>query len=204
MTQEELHSWKTSMDQFVIHDIRVALQKDILEAGLIILTLVGIESLSGYYMGEKADRDTFISFLQTDFFPKTYHTLAEDIYRLRNKLLHDYTSTGDTVVLFRTEDQAHSHGLKHLHPIYPERQYPFCLVREKFSKDLLIAWDNFSSAVFSDKNLANNVLRRIQKTGRGFLIVTEIPKNPLEGISTDKLNQISDEGYAGGTIPYKL
>lgn len=204
MTQEEeLQLWKASMDQFVIHDIKVALQKDVLEAGLIILTLVGIESLSGYYMGKKADKDTFISFLQTDFFPKTYHAFAEDLYRFRNKLLHDYTSTGDTIILFRTEDQAHSQELKHLHPIYPGRPYPFCLVREEFGKDLLTAWDRFSSATFSDENLANNVLRRIQNTGRGFLIVKEIPRDPLEDISTGELNQASDEGYTGGTIPYK-
>lgn len=194
-----LRLWKESMEQFVIHDIKASLQKDVLEVGLIILTLIGIDSLSGYYVGEKASTQTFKKFIQTSYFPKSYHHLADDIYVLRNRLVHDYTSTRDKIVLFRTEEQAHDQGLRHLHPLRLTEKYPICFVRETFAKDFLEAWSRFSNDVTTDDKLANNVVSRVKKVGREFLVVKEIEAEPRTNESTH-----SGRNYTGGTIPYKI
>jgi hypothetical protein len=51
--------FREKFEAFVVGDVNKALQAGI-EVGLIILTTVGIECLSGYYAGRKADRGLFV------------------------------------------------------------------------------------------------------------------------------------------------
>jgi len=85
---EFIKSWKNWMEAFVIDDIKKALDKDALEVGLIILTLLGIECLSAYYTGKRdSDSGTFEKFMRK-YFPPAYTQYADKIYRsLRNGLI---------------------------------------------------------------------------------------------------------------------
>src|SRR5574341_400120 len=89
--REFMKGWKSWIEAFVVNDIKKALDKDALEVGLIILTLLGIECLSAYYTGKRdSDSSTFEKFIKK-YFPPNYAQYADKIYRsLRNGLAHSY------------------------------------------------------------------------------------------------------------------
>ncbi len=76
---QNINTWngfKQSFEQFVVNDIRKSLGAGV-EVGTIILTVVGIEALSGYFRGRKSDGETFKQFIQA-FMPQ-YAKYAEGI-----------------------------------------------------------------------------------------------------------------------------
>ncbi len=61
-----LHEWRIfreSFENFIVHDLRKSLEANI-EVSVIILTVIGIESLSGYFVGKKSDCVTFTKFIE--------------------------------------------------------------------------------------------------------------------------------------------
>jgi len=145
------------MENFVINDIRVSLNQDMLEVGLIILTMVGIDCISGYLAGKPADTNTFKQFVTSKYFPTAYHTVADDLFQLRNGLVHDYTSKNNMFEFSRREGE----GAPHLQTINAGQSYPISLNRETFAKDFLRAWERYSKDVFEDEDLAQRALARI-------------------------------------------
>src|SRR3954454_884609 len=90
--QHIIQEWKQSVENFVVSDIRGCLDRDILEVGLIILTLVGIDCLGGYFTGKPSEQETFREFISSNDFPPGYQNVAAELYGLRNGLVHDYTT----------------------------------------------------------------------------------------------------------------
>lgn len=94
-----LADWQKWFQDFAIEDIRKALDLETrnqpsLEIGLIILSLIGTEALSGYSAGKPADGTTFVDFVKA-YFPSAYGPYANQIYAsLRNGLAHDYVVKG--------------------------------------------------------------------------------------------------------------
>ena len=176
---------------FVVNDIRGSLNKDTLEVGLIILTMVGIDCISGYFAGRRADTTTFKQFVTSKYFPAAYHSLADDLFQLRNGLVHDYISKNNKFVFFRREGE----GIPHLERFRSKEGESIALNREVLAKDFLTAWERYSNDVFRDHTLAEQTLRRILEVGRGFLVV----KN-LTPLSTEEPHGPDSEQYRGGTI----
>jgi hypothetical protein len=77
--QQMLQDWKQSIEDFVISDIRGCLDRNILEVGLIILTLVGIDCLGGYFTGKPSEQETFREFISSKYFPPEYKNVAGDL-----------------------------------------------------------------------------------------------------------------------------
>ncbi|MFO7681726.1 MAG: hypothetical protein R6X34_16910 [Chloroflexota bacterium] len=176
MEHKDLIEWKASVEKFIISDIQISLNHDFLEVGLIILTMIGIDCLGGYYVGKPADADTFKAFLESIYFPKPYHQMSADLFYLRNGLVHDYTSKNGKFIFFRNQGD----GATHLQP-YVGNQYPIVLNRQIFAQDFLAAWEMYSRDVFQRPDLAEKALKRTQATGKGFFVV---------------------EWYSGGTVPW--
>src|SRR5947207_2018362 len=103
----ELQAWIEDIDKFVVNDIRKALEQDILETSLIILGIIGIDTLGGYYEGTPASTHSFVVFIE-EYFPKRYSPFAKLIFKcIRTGLLHDhiikkYGSLG-TVFIFNRD-----------------------------------------------------------------------------------------------------
>ncbi len=191
--QQLLNEWKQSMENFVVNDIRGSLNRDVLEVGLIILTMVGIDCLSGYFTGKPADKTTFKQFVTSKYFPAAYHSLADDLFQLRNGLVHDYTSKNNKFVFFRKEGD----GLPHLERFHNAEGESISLNREVLAKDFLTAWERYSSDVFRDRTLSEKALRRIFEAGRGFLVVKNITPLLIEEARDPNRAQ-----YSGGTISW--
>ena len=169
MTEDELFDkWKKWFYTFAIADIEHALDGDSLQIGLIILSLIATEALSGYYCGRPADRGTFVSFVER-YFPPEYVPYASDIYAsLRNGLAHDYIVKGTE----RAKNPFYLNGKvgePHLQRVNADEAYPIAFNRVQVAKDLLVAWRRYSREAESEPELFARVQRRI--AARGFMIV---------------------------------
>jgi hypothetical protein len=153
-------------DAFVVSDINKSLQAGV-EVGVIVLTTVGIECLSGYYAGEESKRRHFVKFMQ-DFMP-AYGGYADDIYGcIRNGLAHDYVIKVNLVekkgFVFKRDA-----GEPHL-VATPQNPNIIYLNREQFAKDFLDAQHKFFEMVESDQSAWDKAIRRL-KSQKGFLTV---------------------------------
>jgi hypothetical protein len=153
------YKFKESFEKFIIRDLEKALKANI-EVGTIILTVIGIESLSGYFVGEKSNGKTFKKFIDT--FMPAYSNHAESLYKcIRNGLAHDYIIKeyeGKSFLLTRDS------GGKHLEPVYGNNGW-FYLNREQFALDFLKAQKEFFLAVEKDVQIQERALRHLNKNG---------------------------------------
>lgn len=158
--------FREKFEVFVVGDVNKALQAGV-EVGVIILTTVGIECLSGYYAGKKAERKHFVKFMQ-DFMP-AYDSYADDIYGcIRNGLAHDYVINVNLVgkkgFIFKRDA-----GEPHL-VTTPQNPNVVYLNREQYAKDFLEARHKFFELVVSDLSAWDNAIQRL-KSQKGFLTV---------------------------------
>lgn len=189
--QETIAHWQQSIEKFIIEDIRKCIEHDFLESGLIILTLAGVECISGYFCGRKADQNTFCAFFDSKYFRNEYTTYSTQIYQcLRNGLVHDHTNKNNVFTLFRKVNDA-----PHLQKIYTDKGETISFNRENFANDLLNAWKTYSEEVFTDPRLAQNVIKRIGDKNRGFLVVKD---TILHQEKNGKSQQ--QKKYFGGTV----
>ena len=153
----EWENFRSSFEKFVVKDLEKALNTDI-EVGIIILTVFGIECLSGYFAGKDSDRETFKGFI--DKFMPTYSIHSKTIYNcIRNGLAHDYIIKeieGRSFLFTR------NHGEKHLVPVEGKPKW-YYLNRESFALDFLKAQKDFFEQVNRDEILSRSVLKRLQK-----------------------------------------
>jgi hypothetical protein len=175
--------FREKFEAFVVGDVNKALQAGI-EVGLIILTTVGIECLSGYYAGRKADRGLFVKFMQ-DFMP-VYSDYADDIYGcIRNGLAHDYVinvnRASKTGFIFVRDV-----GEPHLVAV-PESPNIIYLNREQYARDFLEAQYQFFETVESNQSAWDNAIQRL-KSQKGFLTVRS------EDELVDHLNRALSQG----------
>ncbi len=171
---EFIKGWKRWIEAFIINDIKKALDKDVLEVGLIILTLLGIECLSAYYTGRRnSSLSTFQKFLKK-YFPPTYAKYADKIYlSLRHGLAHSYVPARIKIgsaeitpfVMVRYQHEPH------LSPVQADHEYPLYFNRERFALDFIAAWEKYASDLNTDPQLQKNVTMRAQK---GFLVVDNV------------------------------
>ena len=73
---ERFEYWKKWFESSVIEDITKVLYSEARgqpspQIGLIILSLIGTEALSGYFAGREAGRSTFVEFIKV-YFPPAY------------------------------------------------------------------------------------------------------------------------------------
>jgi hypothetical protein len=168
--------WRTWIEAFVINDIKKALDKDMLEVSLIILSLLGTECLSAYWSGTRdSNSGTFSKFIG-EYFPPAYKDYSKAIYRsLRNGLFHNYVPVKIKIdskeimpfVMQRNKNEPH------LVPCKSGQRFPVYFNREIFARDFLAAWDKFSADLDQKPQLVKNVVARARK---GFLIVGDISK----------------------------
>lgn len=147
--------FRDSFEKFVVRDLEKSLRADI-EVGIIILTTIGIESLSGYFEGEPADGKTFKAFINK--FMPNYSDHAEAIYQcIRNGLVHDYIIKeweGKSFLFTRRQ------GERHLMPVDNKPGW-YYLNREYFALDFLKAQKNFFDEVNQNQKLYGKVLNRL-------------------------------------------
>ncbi len=159
----EWEDFRSSFEKFVVKDLEKALNANI-EVGIIILTAIGIECLSGYFAGKASDPETFKRFI--DKFMPTYSIHAETIYKcIRNGLAHDYIikeNEGRSFLFTRNR------GEKHLDPVEGKPGW-YYLNRESFALDFLKAQTDFFEQVNRDENLSMRALKRLRE--RSFLDV---------------------------------
>jgi len=178
--QEQWAEFCKYFDRFVVGDIEKSLKADI-EIGTIILTVIGIDCLSGYYAGQPTDRSLFVQFVN-EFMPR-YATYADDIYEcIRNGLAHDYIikTSPQTKRTFKfTRDD----GEDHLVTAVPD-PLGIYLNRVAFAKDFLDAKQNYFARVANEQALWDKAMQRLRK--RGFLTVLHenLPPSPSTNISS--------------------
>lgn len=171
---EFIRNWKRWIEVFVINDIKRALERDALEVGLIILTLLGADCISAYYTGtRKSGLATFEKFVKA-YFPPVYTPYAGAIYRsLRHGLAHSYVperikiGSKEQNLFVMTRDQ----GEPHLSPCQAGSDYPVFLNRAQFALDFIGAWEKYSEDVDGNPQLQKNIAARAQK---GFLVVDDV------------------------------
>jgi hypothetical protein len=176
-TTDQIDLWRKWIEDFVINDVRKALEGDTLEVGLIILSLLGTECLSGYYCGKKANRLTFVEFVNK-YFPPLYHPYAEFIYlSLRDGLVHDYIikkimiASTEQIPFVMNRDKSEPH----LSPLSPTRPFPIWFNRATFANDFLAAWGMYSVDIKNDPELLKNVIARAKTSS--FLIVGPVDES---------------------------
>ena len=158
-----LQKFRESFESFVVQDLLKALDAEI-EVGTIVLTVLGIESLSGYLIGDESNHETFKAFI--DNFMPEYSSHAVTLYKcIRNGLAHDYVIKEYQRKSFLFTRNA---GEKHLVPV-PQKNGWFYLNRHQFAVDFLEAQDYFFQELETDYELQENVLKRFKK--KGFLDV---------------------------------
>jgi hypothetical protein len=154
--RDYFHDWRENFERYAIADIRKILdvdklhrgtkqEKDNVSIGLILLTFIAIESLSGYYCGkEEADSDTRKSFIER-FFPNSYKPYITPIVDLRDALTHDYglAPSPQQIVMWHWSDEPHlktcvEKGITYL-----------SFSRARFAEDLLEAWKRYLAALRS-------------------------------------------------------
>jgi len=159
--------WQKSLEDFVINDITRAVQADNLEVGLIILTLIATECLSGYFSGRDANRQTFVAFVSR-YFPDSYKPYADTIYgKLRDGLLHDYIVKKGKPFTFIMNREV---GEPHL--VWYKTNKLMWFNRKQFAYDLLTAWEKYVADVTTDQQLYDNVKLRLKARGRLKVVPT--------------------------------
>jgi len=163
MTDPEYLEFRKSFYEFVVRDIEKAVLGNV-EAGTIIMTVMAIECISGYYEGKNSNAETFGNFIQA--FMPSYSAYAEDIYIcIRNGLAHDYIikeNNGKSFYFTRNG------GEKHLMPVDGKPGWIY-INRFQFAVDFLNAQQNYFSQLTSNKDLYRKALKRLRK--RSFLHV---------------------------------
>lgn len=164
MTAEEYAHWRKLIEDFIVNDIRILVGTDRVQVGLILLCMIGIDALGGYLAGSQSNSSkTFVSFIST-YFPPLYAPFADQIWKLRSSLLHDYvTNENDNFVLDH-------HEKPHLTPV--TQGNPVWFNRRQFALDFIRAWEDYALAVQSDASLQEKVKRRVRQ--RGILIFNSI------------------------------
>lgn len=188
MTNKNWDSFKSSFEQFIVGDIRKSLAANI-EVGTIILTVIGIECISGYFTGKESSPETFINFIQT--FMPDYAEVAEAIYKcVRNGLAHDYIIKEHGGLSFMFTRKI---GEPHL---VASETNPNCfyLNREQFAKDFLEAQHKYFKQVEVDQELSRRANKRLKK--KSFLTVFSFSQ-PIQFVSLDE-NRDEFE-YTGST-----
>jgi hypothetical protein len=191
--ETDWQKFKDSFEKFVVQDLQKSLKAGV-EVGVVILTAVAIECLSGYFEGKPADSKTFKSFIN-EFMPN-YSNHAETNYLcIRNGLAHDYIIKeydGKSFLFTR------SIGERHLIPVDNKPGW-YYLNREIFALDFLKAQEQFFAEVNQNQKLYNKVLKRLND--RSFLDVFSFQGNTIFIDS----NENADE-YNGttGTVSRKL
>jgi len=151
---------------FVADDIEKALNAG-LEVEVIILTVIGIDCLSGYYAGKETNRHFFVNFMK-DFMP-LYGSYADDIYScVRSGLAHDYVIKQNSKSK-RSFVFSRDRGEPHLVPTNANPDVIF-LNRETFARDFLKAQRKYFDKVENDQSTWNKALLRL-KGQKGFLTV---------------------------------
>lgn len=196
----ELQQFETYFTEFMVNDIKKALQSG-LEIAPIILVTIGIECLGGYYVGGKGERKPFIEFINA-FLPQ-YNYHADSIYTcIRNGLAHDYVIATDgnrnSFLFTRDEGEAHLSEVK-------EKPGWFYLNRERFTLDFLDAQREYFRQLKSTNELQKNARKRIhieRENGfkRGFLMVFYPDQDEHFGLSN--FDNGTDDGYSGITGAY--
>ncbi len=162
---EKLIEWRVWFRRFAVEDIQRALAdpKEQLQVGLIILSLLHTEALSGYFAGTGADRNTFAAFVRR-YFPATYQPHVKALYRLRNGLAHDYIPRGFVL--------SGKRGERHLQP--PDDSHPDLIVinRVAIAEDFVRVWENYSLDIETDAELQQKALARI--ASQGFMVVGQL------------------------------
>lgn len=174
--EEIIEKWKYWIQEFAINDIKKALEKDALEVGLIILTLLSIECLSAYYLGQSdSSPGTFEKFMKM-YFPPEYAKYAGKIYfSLRNGLIHSYVPNKlkiDSREIYPFV-MVGKKGEPHLTPCKPKHNFPVYFNRVQFAEDFLEAWGKFVNDIDGNAELQKKLISRAQK---GFLVVDNINK----------------------------
>jgi hypothetical protein len=157
--------FRRDFENFVVKDIQKSLDAEI-EVGVIILTVVGIDCLGGYYAGDESKKEYFVRFTQT-FMPSSYAIYAGDIYHcVRNGLVHAYVlnwkRSGRSFLLTRNQ------GEPHLIPV-PNNPEVIYLNRETFARDFLVAQLKYFEQIESDQAMWDNAMQRLRSMG--FLTV---------------------------------
>ena len=166
--REEIQNWINDMEKFSIGELRKAVEKDDLEVGLIILTVVGIDCLGAYLAGRQdVVPQTFKDFINK-YFSLTYqqHQMIDNIYILRCGLVHQYKINDDKFYFVRDESEGH-----HLAPVAINGKPRIIFNRKIFAKDFLKAWEDYSKEIFENDQLAENVLKKVKQC----LVVSGIP-----------------------------
>jgi hypothetical protein len=155
------HTFKDSFERFVVQDLKKSLKANV-EVGVIILTTIGIDCLSGYFTGKESDGDTFKKFI--DRFMPNYSPHAVTLYKcVRNGLAHKYIiKEYEQKSFLFTRNKAE----KHLVPV-EHKQGWFYLNREQFALDFIEAQNDFFQRVEVDKELQETAMRRLRS--KGFL-----------------------------------
>ena len=156
-----IKAWKENFEKFIIRDIERAIEKDNLEVGLIILTFVAVECLSGYYAGRVASGRTFIKLIK-ECFPSEYKPFAGRLYGLRSDLAHNYAPRGNFLLKREINEP-------HLTPYTIGNDTYIWFNRQAFARDFLNVWKNYVDHVSEDDDLYSKLVQRIK--AQGYLVV---------------------------------
>lgn len=189
MFPDELQQFQNAFTNFVVKDVEKSLKGD-LEVGTIILVVIGIECLSGYYVGKESNRQTFVSFVN-DFLPQ-YAPHADNIYAcIRDGLAHDYIIKDVDGKSFRF---TRNKGEAHLTTVEGNPEW-FYINREIFSKDFLLAQSAYFKKLRTNVGLQEKAISRLKR--RSFLSV--FPKDTASIIFSESSD--SDYPMVTGTYP---
>lgn len=162
---ELFHRFKKSYYAFVVDDLKRAETAN-LQVGLIILTLIGIDTLGGYFCGAESDDGTFQKFIKR-FMPAIYKPHAKTLYGfVRSGLLHNYV-VGDRENRSRRYLLTGSKDEPHLQSRADSLVY---FNRQAFAEDFFLAVDKYFFEVEHDVGLMAAALKRIRL--KGFLEVS--------------------------------
>ena len=169
--KEDWQKFRESFEKFIIRDLEKALNADV-EVGTIIITVIGIECLSGYFAGRDSNGETFRNFI--DEFMPAYSRHSKAICScIRNGLAHNYIIKeveGESFLFTRNR------GEKHLIPV-EDRLGWYYLNRESFALDFLKAQEKFFERVNDDEELCKKVIQRLDD--KSFLDVFSFPPKTM-------------------------
>lgn len=180
------HRFKESFEKFIVQDLKKSLNANV-EVGVIVLTSIGIECLSGYFTGKESDDKTFSIFIER-FMPQ-YSPHAVTLYKcVRNGLAHKYIIKeyeGKSFLFTRNK------GDKHLIPV-ENKQGWFYLNREQFALDFIKAQKDFFQCVEVDEELQERAMKRLGD--KSFLDVFSFQEDIVfieSGVDTDEYNGVT-------------
>lgn len=165
--------------RFIIEDILREVKSCIncdAELAAIILCLVLVDYLAGYYTGHQSRRIDFIGFMHK-YFPKKYSPYNEIIYdQLRSGLLHNLAAINPWKGHGKSF-RIHSHLEKHLEEDFNEEgEWQINFSVKLFAEDIGRAWVMYAHDIImkseEQPNLAKNFHKRFNKLdGKGALMI---------------------------------